>query len=119
MIQSGCWPVSTLASTTRTYGGSVQSLIEAVRVTVKAYGAGIITEKELPPPHKGEGAQTQVWRGAPSFLISAAAPASLIEKPYTLQTLADFMVQLGSDGEPTTRVRLVLTALELNETFAA
>lgn len=82
---------------------------ETVRAVVAAYGTGQIN---LRPPG-GHGANKSAFRYAPGF--GSVGNVSDGSRPYTAQTVAEFIGWLDSDGKPSKKAYDAIGALELIE----
>lgn len=81
---------------------------ETVRAVVEAYASGRI---DLGPPN---GRKDQ-HRYAPSFIIGHLPAASQATRPYTAQTVANFLGWVEPSGDPQRKVGAALSALEFIE----
>lgn len=84
--------------------------LETVRATVEAYAEGRI---ELDDP-RGPGVKKSYLRWAPSFTKGELRDSSHAA-PYTATTIADFLGWLEPSGQPQTKIKYALGALELVE----
>jgi hypothetical protein len=86
-----------------------QESVEAIRAVVEAYAEGLIT---LPPVPKDTN-KTHI-RYAPSFASGENKDVGRagVQRPYTAQTLADFIGWLEPNGKPQDKVYNALTALQ-------
>lgn len=91
------------------WGTSAAVEHETVRAVVEAYGEGRI---DLPPPSRATQKQT---RYAPSFVPGEIPPLAREERPYTGQTLGEFLGWLKPSGEAQQKVHNALTALQFIE----
>jgi len=92
---------------------SAETIMETVRAVVSAYAEGLI---ELSALH--EKTSKNRIRYAPSFIIGDARdaiPSIDNEKPYTVESLADFLDWHEPKGDPKRKLKDAVLALELIE----
>jgi hypothetical protein len=92
------------------YGGHVQPFLQSVRAAIKAYAGGRITTKEMPQPKI-----PRDQRFAPSFQIAVPKSGTAMKFPYNVQTLAQFLGQVKTNGDANYKVECAIDALALNE----